>query len=91
MFLIPTDYMGLGWGKHRYRTLVECGRSKCGLVSEAEEAAPHDLTSLDRPGPLPLRRGGQSCQYIDIDMTCVHSTTTKIRFCKFLIVILNLN
>lgn len=51
------------------RTLVACGRSKCGLGSAAGGAELHDLTSLGRHGPRPSCHDGQSCQYIDIDVT----------------------
>lgn len=69
-----------------YRTLVVCGRSKCGQGCAAEEAARHGLTNLDRRGPHPRRRGGQSCQYIDIDVIYVTSLlnlVTRPRYGRF--------
>lgn len=50
-------------GNIDYRTLDGCGRSKCCLISAARGAAQRDLTSLDRRGLHPQRRGGRSCQY----------------------------
>lgn len=61
-----------GTGNIDSRTLAGCGRSKCGLDSAVEGAAQHDLTSLGRRGPRPQRRGGQSCQYIVIDIAFTH-------------------
>lgn len=57
------------------RTLVACGRSKCGLGSVVGVAAVPDLTILGRRDLRRQRLDGQSCQYIDIDVEVFHITT----------------